>query len=46
MMYLLSLQSIKEMTTTGKKDIVKGNFFPPFQCTKLGVFGAAETTVG
>ena len=38
MMYLLSLQSIKEMTTTGKKDTVKGNFFPPFQCPKLGVF--------
>ena len=38
MMYLLSLQSIKEMTTTGKKDIVKGNFSPPCQCPKLGVF--------
>ena len=30
MMYLLSLQSIKEMTTTGKKDTVKGNFFLRF----------------
>ena len=38
MMYLLSLQSIKEMTTTEKKDTVKGIFFPPFQCPKLGVF--------
>ena len=38
MMYLLSLQSIKEMTTTGKKDTVNGIFFPPFQCLKLGVF--------
>ena len=38
MMYLLSLQSIKEMTTTGKKDTVKGIFFPPFQRPKLGVF--------